>query len=61
MSESRWIKPDGYGTYEVTCRSCKEEFTVTVYPEFCVLCGEKLEREARPPAKERAQSNSRTI
>ena len=32
-----------YGAYEVTCGSCKEEFEVSIYPLYCVQCGEKLE------------------
>jgi hypothetical protein len=46
------ITDPGSGGYEVICPYCKEEFEVSVYPDYCVLCGEKLEREARPPAKE---------
>lgn len=36
------IKPLSYGTYEVRCEKCKEEFSVTLYPEYCCMCGEKL-------------------
>jgi hypothetical protein len=49
---SETIIDTGSGGYEVICPHCKEEFEVSVYPDYCVLCGEKLEREPRPPAKE---------
>ena len=29
--------------YEVCCPQCSKEFTVSVYPEFCVMCAGKLE------------------
>ena len=37
-----------YGRYEVNCPHCKEEFEVSVYPTYCVLCGKQLEEEKKP-------------
>lgn len=48
------IKYDGSGSYEVECPHCKEEFQCSVYPEYCVLCGEKLERTATSKPSEPA-------
>lgn len=35
-----------YGTYEVQCAHCTEEFEISVRPEFCALCGEVLDAAA---------------
>ena len=29
--------------YSVECGQCKDEFNVTMYPTYCVGCGEELE------------------
>jgi hypothetical protein len=47
MSARSKVERVAYGAYEVKCRSCKEEFEVSVCPLYCVLCGEKLERASQ--------------
>lgn len=39
------VERKGFASYEVECPHCKEEFEVSLYPEHCVVCGEKLEKD----------------
>jgi len=32
------------GAYEVRCPRCREEYAITLYPEYCAMCGELLQK-----------------
>jgi rRNA maturation endonuclease Nob1 len=39
------ISRAGFASYEVECPHCGEEFEVSLWPEYCSVCGEKLEKD----------------
>jgi rRNA maturation endonuclease Nob1 len=47
------ITHPSYGAYEVICGHCGEEFEVSVFPEYCVLCGKEL--TVKPARRESQQ------
>jgi ribosomal protein S27E len=48
------IERAGFSNYDVTCGKCGEEFTVSMYPEYCVACGAELQP---PKRKEKKHGN----